>query len=46
MNTAEARDLFSRPDLGLRYFQGLEQAALTVPGIFAAAWPVPAVPRV
>jgi predicted permease len=36
--TAEARDLFDRPDLGLRYFQDLEQAALTVPGVFATAW--------
>ncbi len=36
--TAEAGFLFSRPDLGLRYFQDLEQAALTVPGIFATAW--------
>jgi putative ABC transport system permease protein len=36
--TAEARYLFDRPDLGLRYFQDLEEAALTVPGISASAW--------
>jgi predicted permease len=36
--TAEAGLLFTRPDLGLKYFQDLEQAALTVPGIFATAW--------
>jgi predicted permease len=36
--TAEAGRLFTRPDLGLEYFQQLEQAALTVPGIFTTAW--------
>jgi hypothetical protein len=36
--TLEAAALFSRPDLGLRYFREAERAALSTPGIFATAW--------
>jgi putative ABC transport system permease protein len=36
--TLEARDRFSRPDLGLQYFHDAEQTVRSLPGIFAAAW--------
>ena len=36
--TAEARLGFHRPDLGLAYFQDLEQVAHSLPGISQTAW--------
>jgi hypothetical protein len=36
--TVQANVLFSRPDLGLRYFQDVEAAAHKVPGVFQTAW--------
>jgi putative ABC transport system permease protein len=36
--TFEARHRFSRPDLGLQYFRDAEQAAMELPGVWAAAW--------
>jgi predicted permease len=36
--TIESRHRFSRPDLGLEYFQAAEQTARSLPGISATAW--------
>jgi putative ABC transport system permease protein len=36
--TLEARHRFSRPDLGLQYFQEAERAAMSSPGTVSAAW--------
>ncbi len=36
--TLEARERFSRPDLGLQYFHDAERAALSLPGVVSTAW--------
>src|SRR5262245_22880119 len=36
--TLEARELFTRPDLGLQYFHDAESAAMASPRIVSAAW--------